>query len=131
VAARLEGRESNDGLLLRLALAEEAAKLKGADAHRALLQARFDASRARGDVVHRREEARFALGLEHDAPRALQLAKANWDVQREPWDARIYLEAALAAGDRSAARPVLEWLDRTHLEDPAIAKLVELLRSPR
>jgi tetratricopeptide (TPR) repeat protein len=128
VASRLAGREANDGLLLRLALAEAAAKITGADEHRRLLAARFEASRARGDVVHRREEARFALGLEHDAPRALALAKANWNVQREPWDARIYLEAALGAHAPAAARPVLEWLDRTHLEDPAIARLAETLR---
>jgi tetratricopeptide (TPR) repeat protein len=129
VAARLAGRESNDGLLLRLALAEAAAKGAGAEAHRALLRERFDASHARGDVVHRREEARFVLGLEHDPGRALALAKANWDVQREPWDVRIYLESAAAAHDPAAARPVLEWLDRTHLEDPAIAKVAASLRS--
>jgi predicted Zn-dependent protease len=127
VAARLAGREANDGLLLRLALAEAAARMDGAEDHRRLLQDRFDASRARGDSVHRREEARFALGLEHDVPRALALAKANWDVQREPWDVRVYLEAAAAAHDPAAARPVLEWLDRTHLEDPAIAKLAASL----
>jgi tetratricopeptide (TPR) repeat protein len=136
VATRLAGRETNDGLLLRLALAEAAIKGSAmgrkADEDRRLLRARFDASHARGDVVHRREEARFVLGLEQSAARALELAKANWNVQREPWDVRIYLEAAAAARDPIAARPVLEWLDRTHLEDPAIAKLAASLRgAPR
>jgi hypothetical protein len=130
VAARLAGRESNDGLLLRLALAEDAAKMPRAKEHEELLAARFDASRLRGDVVHRREESRFALHLAHDAGRALALAKANWDVQREPWDARVYLEAA-AAADPSAAKPVLDWLDGTHLEDPAVTKLAASLRSAK
>jgi Tfp pilus assembly protein PilF len=66
VAARLADREANDGLLLRLALAEAATHAPKADEHRDLLRARFDASHARGDVVHRREESRFALQLEHD-----------------------------------------------------------------
>jgi tetratricopeptide (TPR) repeat protein len=128
VAARLAGRESNDGLLLRLALAESAAGERKASEDRRLLRARFDASHARGDVVHRREESRFVLGLEHDARQALDLAKANWEVQKEPWDARIYLQAALAAGDPAAARPALAWLDRVHLEDPPIARLAASLR---
>jgi hypothetical protein len=62
-----------------------------------MLGARFDASRARGDVVHRREEARYWLSLRDDPSRAHALAKANWDVQKEPWDARILREAADAA----------------------------------
>src|SRR5206468_962153 len=73
-AAALVARDvSNDALLLRLALAE--AKFADANAdeqgllreHRAELAERFAAARARGDVVHRREEARFALHLERDA----------------------------------------------------------------
>jgi len=127
VAARLAGSEGNDALLLRLALAEDATKAPRAEEHTQLLSDRFDASRLRGDVVHRREEARFALRLAHDPARALDLATANWGVQREPWDARIYLEAALAKRDPTAATPVLDWLARTRLEDPAIAKLVAAL----
>jgi tetratricopeptide (TPR) repeat protein len=130
VGARLAGRETNDGLLLRLALAEDAAKMPRAKEHAELLGQRFDASRLRGDVVHRREESRFALHLAHDAGRALALAKANWDVQREPWDARVYLEAA-AAADPSAAKPVLEWLEKTRLEDPAVTKLATSLGSAK
>ncbi len=128
VETRLADREANDGLLLRLALAEAGTQgAKRAEEHRLLLRARFDASRLRGDVVHRREEARFALDLEHDPARALALAKANWDVQREPWDARVYLAAAAASHDPAAA-PVLDWLARAHLEDPAVVKLVATLK---
>ena len=117
-----EGREVNDGLLLRLAIAEDRAKAKDAPIHRDMLAARFDASRLRGDVVHRREESRFEL-LRGDAPKALELAKANWDVQKEPWDVRVYLEAARAAKAPNDAQPVREWLAKTKLEDPTIAEL--------
>jgi hypothetical protein len=92
------------------------------------LSARFDASHLRGDTVHRREESRFALGLLHDAPRALELAKANWDVQKEPWDVRVLLEAAAAAHDTAAAKPALDFLDRNHLEDPRIRAEAAALR---
>lgn len=126
--AIVKDRDSNDGLLLRLAIAEKRSAAKSAADHIETLRARFEASRQRGDVVHRREEARFRLELEGDARRALDLAKENWEVQREPWDARVLLEAAKAAGAAAEAKPVLEWLATTKLEDPFIAKAVEALR---
>jgi predicted Zn-dependent protease len=124
-AARLvEKSTDNDGLLLRLAIAEKSAKLPHAGLHADLLASRYDASRLRGDVVHRREQARFELGIRGDAKSALALARANWDVQREPWDARILLESALAADDASAAAPVVQFVRDNHLEDPRITALV-------
>ena len=89
----------NDSLLLRLALAEQALPEERAafERHRRELAARFDAARARGDSLHRREEARFRLTIEHDAVGALALARENWNVQREPADQRVLVEAAHAA----------------------------------
>jgi Tfp pilus assembly protein PilF len=92
----VKAHEANDALLLRLAIAERRAKHPSAQAHVEMLGGRFDASRARGDVVHRREEARYWLSLRDDPAKALELAKANWDVQKEPWDARILREATEA-----------------------------------
>jgi tetratricopeptide (TPR) repeat protein len=106
-----------DGLLLRLALAEQALKLPSFQSHTAELAARFAAARERGTTVHVREEARFTLTLEHSAQRALPLAQANWNVQREPADARILLESALAAKNPPAAQPVLDWMTSNRVED--------------
>jgi Tfp pilus assembly protein PilF len=117
-----------DPLRLRLALAEHALGAPELPAHVAALAARFEASRMRGDTVHRREEARFALHLLNDPATALRLATENWRVQREAWDARLVLEAALAAGAPSAADDVLAWLQATGLEDPQIARLVQRFR---
>jgi tetratricopeptide (TPR) repeat protein len=91
-----------DGLLLRVALAEKSLRPQPAawSAHVATLRERFAASRQRGDKVHRREEARFTLHLLNQPKEALRLAKENWAIQREPADARILLESALAAKAR-------------------------------
>ena len=102
-AARLlDTRTRHDALLLRLVIAErhlpERRDRYAAD--RAELAARFDATRRRGDTVHRREEARYALEVEDDAARALALARANFAVQKEPADARILADATRAAGAR-------------------------------
>lgn len=123
------GKLGDDNLLLRLVLAERALESPEAEAHARLLGARHEASRLREDTVHRREEARFELGVRGDARAALRLARANWEVQREPWDVRVLLEAALAANEPDAAAPALAFLDANHLEDPRIAALAARLRS--
>jgi Tfp pilus assembly protein PilF len=128
--AFLAGETAADTLLLRLAIAEKRLAAPEAEKHEQMLQARIDAARARGDRLHLREEARFTLELLGDAPAALRLAEENWRIQREPADARIVLEAALAAGSPSSARPVLAWLDETGLEDVRLRSLADKLREP-
>lgn len=128
VLGLLAGREHADGLLLRLAIASAAVGAPGAARHTADLRARFAAAHARGDRIHLREEARFQLELERDPDEALRLARENWDIQREPPDARIFLAAAIAAGDPAAAAPVLEWLRSSGIEDPALARLAHQLQ---
>ena len=119
----LEAWEAVDPLLLRLAIAEDHLDHPARDRHVAMLAERFEAARRRGDVVHRREEARFALALLNQPERALGLALANVAVQREPADLRLVLAAALAAGRLEAARPVFDWLERSGLIDPHIRAL--------
>jgi tetratricopeptide (TPR) repeat protein len=123
------GREANDGALLRLAIAETTLGSAAADGHVAEVAARFEAARTRGDALHGREEARFELVIRHDARRALALARANWQVQHEPADARILLEAAAAAREPAAAGPALEWVRRTGFEDPTVRELAARLES--
>ena len=116
-----------DPLLLRLALAEQATGDSRISSHVADLAARFEASRLRGDTVHRREEARFELELRHNPSVALALARANWDVQREPADAKILLQTALAAGQPAAASPALAWLHGNNVQDNELAALAARL----
>jgi tetratricopeptide (TPR) repeat protein len=131
VVALLREETRVDGLLLRLTLAEREIGAPGMEAHIEELRARFAASRQRGDSLHQGEEARFLLHLVDQPQAALTLAKANWAVQREPRDARILLEAALASGQPEAARPALEMLERTKLEDAALRRLANELQAKR
>ena len=116
-----------DNALLRLTLAEDALANPAAAGHVRLLQARFDETRQRGDTVHLREETLFELRLRHDAARAVELGLQNWQSQREPADARLLLQAAVAAKKPDAAQPVLDWMTRTHIEDPALQALAAQL----
>lgn len=118
----LQNETRADPLLLRLCLAEKRLNHPQYLGHFEALKARFAASWARGDASHQGDEARFALYLEGNPPQALKLALANWSVQREPRDARILLEAARAAGQTHAAQPVLDFLNRTRLEDARLSQ---------
>jgi predicted Zn-dependent protease len=131
VIKMLADKTRADVLLLRLALAEDEADTPLADEHQNALRARFDASTQRGQRVHLNEEARFVLYLEKQPDLALKLALENWQAQREPKDARIILEAALAAHKPSEAKPALEWVTQTKHEDKTILRLVQQLKENR
>jgi Tfp pilus assembly protein PilF len=130
VLTLLRDRGRADVLLLRLALAAKAANDPRATQWASELSARFDAARARGDRTHEKEESRLVLALRGDAPRALALARANIEQeQREPADARVLLEAALAARSREAAAPVLQWLDANKVESVVLRGLAERVKA--
>jgi len=129
VLALLKGKERSDLLLLRLALAAKASHAPEAQRWTDDLGARFDAARLRGDTVHQKEEARYALALRGDAARALPLAVANFAVQREPADARTLLEAALAAKQAAAAAPALRWLADSGIESVVLRRLAAQIKA--
>jgi thioredoxin-like negative regulator of GroEL len=116
VAALLADRTSVDTLLLRFALAKQQLKAEDLPDVVGKIRDRFAASRLRSENFHQGDEARFALYLLGRPQDALRLAEANWTSQREPQDARILLEAALAVRDRAAAQPVIELLTQTGME---------------
>lgn len=113
----LVGQTLSDGLLLRRALAERQLQNGSLSQTVARLQRRFEASRKRGDFIHQREEALFELRLLDHPQRALELARENWQVQREPADVKILLAAALAAGHAETVKELRDWLAESGLED--------------
>lgn len=127
VVQLLAGFERIDALYLRLALAARAIGDAKFARYREDLAARFAAARRRGDEVHLRDAARFALQIENDAAAALELARRNWARQRGLADARILLEAAIAARDPAAGRPVAEWTKTMRVDDAPTARLLRQL----
>ena len=125
VVKLLANWESSDGLLLRLAEAETLLKLPAAAAHVQALDDRFAAAKLRGDTTHRAEEARFQLRLRNNPAQAVRLAADNYGVQKEPRDARVLLEAAVAAKDKAAARAALDWLKTSGFEDARLRSLAQ------
>lgn len=125
----LADHTQSDTAFLRLALAQSLLHSDQTQRYTWIMAARFEALRLRGSEYFGREESRFALQLQHDPQAALDMALRNWHVQRAPWDARVVLEAALAAKQPQAAAPVLEFLQKTQLEDPIIEPMARDLRA--
>jgi hypothetical protein len=126
----LRGSERIDALYLRFALAAQATGDPQFPAYHTDLAARFAAARLQGDTVHLRDAARFTLDIEHDPARALGLALQNWQTgHKAPADLRVLLAAAAACHDAVAAKPALDWVAATHLEDTTTEHLVRQLVS--
>lgn len=112
------------GILLRAAIAaDRSGQAALADKWKTQLKSRFDENRLRGNPPHGQFEARFELELMNHPRRALELARANWEQQKQPSDSRVLLEAAIAAKDRAAAQAVLEFLGRHGTQDVVFERL--------
>ena len=127
VIALLQDKSSVDALFLRYTIALQRQKSPLAAAQASALEQRFNAAAMREDTVHQREHARFELEVKNHPAAALLLAQKNWEVQKEPADLRIYLQAAVASKNRQAALPALAWLKTSKLEDKTIQALVAKL----
>jgi len=128
VLALVRDKAAADPLLLRYALALQVQRSTELPVYVEQLRDRFAASRLREDRVHLREEARFTLHLLNAPEEALKLALENWQVQKEPSDIRVLLEAALAASDAvTVQRNSLKMLN-SHLEDVQLSRLMPATR---
>jgi tetratricopeptide (TPR) repeat protein len=118
----LHGQDSLEPLLLRIAIAQKMLGDPGFKASSAALEAAFDAEARRGDAVHRREQARFLLEVQGRPDLALAAAALNWNVQREPDDVLVFINAAASAGNPDAARPALDFVRAHGLTDARLSK---------
>lgn len=94
--AALAAQPASDAVLLRRAIAGDAGATQE-------VRERFAQSTLRPQTLltHGRELALLALRVDRDAPRAVRLARANLQRQREPIDLWLLAESARAAGDRT------------------------------
>lgn len=124
VTRLLQSYPATDGVLLRRAQA-----LRGSVESQTLIGklARRQAEEAlRGPSAHLREQAMLAL-LRGQAAQGLQLAIDNWALQKEPLDAIVLVECAIASRQPQAAAGVKTWMRGTRLEDRRIARLLAQL----
>ena len=68
------------------------------------------------------------MGLGPFGDVTLALARENWNVQREPADLRVLLEAARASDDTAAIRMVDDWIATNRIHDVASSTAREAKR---
>ena len=119
---------SSDTSFLRQVYAEAVLNSPRKEADLTQMARRFAAIDQRGSPTYRREEAGFALYMQHDPRRALQLAQENWTVQRAPEDMRVLIAAAIAAQHPEAAQPVLDQLASSRFQYEVVVKLAARVR---
>jgi len=113
----LQGQDSLEPLLLRIAIAQKMLRDPRVAHSSARLEAAFATEAQRGEAVHRREQARFLLEVEDRPKLALAAALENWKVQREPDDVLVFVKAARAVGNPGAAQPALDFVRTQGLSD--------------
>lgn len=118
VITLLKKFQDNDQLLLRLAMA---VKASGDEAWLSQLVSKlttsFETAIAIHGHAHDRDAALFLLEFKDDHQQALKLAMLNWQIQKEPDDALLLLQAAKAANQPEVIQQVRDWVAMHQLQD--------------
>jgi len=126
VLTLLQNETHDDALLLRLTLAaRDANKQALTKKYQLLLASRYREAALRASNLHERDEAVYLLAFALDAKKALQLARDNWAIQREPDDVLILLKAAIANQSLVDIQTVRNWMTEKKLQDIRIETLLD------
>ena len=118
-----------DALLMQALLASRG--LKDADESRLAQQfeARQQSQVQRQESLIERPTLIYQIAYGRDLKAGLALSIQNWQLQKEPPDALLFAQAALALGQARAAEPVLVWAEKTGYTDPQLTPLLAQLKS--
>ena len=124
--AVLKNQPRNDGVLLRVAIASVRAGAPGSEAQARDMRERIAVANLRPGTqsFHGREQAMFALWVDKQPQRALELARENVRSQREPIDLLILAQAARATGQELAVREVEQLRRDVGLQDKRVEALL-------
>ena len=122
----LAGQVRSDAVLLRLAIAGAQSGAASAATDAAEMRERIALANERPDakVFHGREQAMFALMVDHDAKRAWALARGNAAQQREAVDLLVLAQAARATGDAAAMQEARRVVAEIGLRDQRVEVLL-------
>ncbi len=122
----LKDQSRSDAVLLRLAIAGTRSQTAQGSADASEMRQRFVQANLRPQArgTHAREQAMFALWVDAQPQRALELARNNVRKQREPTDVLVFAQAARAAGSRGALLEIANLCKEIGLHDQRIDQLL-------
>lgn len=124
--ALLKDQARSDAVLLRLAIAGTRSNTAAGRSDARELRERFEQANLRPleRGRHEREQAMFALWVEAQPQRSLELARHNVRAQREPADLLVFAQAAHALGSREALLEIDILRKETGIHDRRIDRIL-------
>lgn len=121
----LKDQTRSEAVLLRLAIAGTMAGAASAAVDVQEMRDRIALANERPEtmILHGREQAMFALSVDHDPALALRLVRGDVAHQREPLDLLVFAQAARAAKDPAALQEVKQIVRGMGLVDQRIEVL--------
>ena len=118
-----------DALLMQAVLASRG--LKDPDESRLAkqLEARLQSQALRQEALIERPKLIYQIAYGRDVKAGLALSIDNWQLQKEPPDALLFVQAALALGQARDAEPVVSWAEKTGYTDPQLTPLLAQLKA--
>ena len=119
----------SDALLMQALLASRATKNADETRLADLMDARLKTQALRQEALIERPKLIYQISYGKDLPSGLALSIENWRLQKEPPDALLFVQAALALGQAHVAEPVVVWMAQTGYSDPELSAAVKQLKS--
>lgn len=118
-----------DALLMQAVLASRGLKDPDEGRLASQLEARLQSQALRQEALIERPKLIYQIAYGRDLKAGLALSIDNWQLQKEPPDALLFVQAALALGQARAAEPVVKWAEKTGYTDPQLTPMLAQLQS--
>jgi hypothetical protein len=118
-----------DALLMQTVLASRGLKDPNESRLANQLEARLKSQALRQEALIERPKLIYQIAYGRDLKAGLALSIDNWQLQKEPPDAVLFVQAALELGQARAAEPVVSWAEKTGYADPQLTPLLAQLKS--
>lgn len=118
-----------DALLMQAVLASRGLNDPNESRLASQLEARLQSQAMRQEALIERPKLIYQIAYGRDVKAGLALSIDNWQLQKEPPDAVLFVQAALALGQARAAEPVVSWAEKTGYSDPQLTPLLAQLKA--
>lgn len=118
-----------DALLMQALLASRGLKAPDEAVLARQMAARLQSQALRRESLIERPKLIYQIAYGQDLAAGLALSIENWQLQKEPPDAVLFAQAALALKQARAAEPVVQWAQATGYTDPQLAPLLLQLKA--
>lgn len=121
----------SDALLVQAIISAQAVEPQRVPVLRDEFAARLAQQQRRDDFVNERPVIAYLLHVAGDPTAALQMAQEAWTTQREPADAVLFAQAALASKTPERASALIDWQRDTGYRAIDLDPLIDQLRDAR